>query len=206
MDELSLHELFMIEMFQLSQERGREPDPDSWRWSPFDIRVFDIMLCVGYKVAEYNIWEAGQEPRQISIAEAGSGIGTKLYLAKHEYGLDEIGYENNDDYLVKARELDVHCEKWDLSDLGNQPVWSARDIVYTARPFKDEIFEAEWEQKVQDDMRPGAVLISAFTAVKPYSWPCYFRRPFCGVWAKPLIEQAGPVIAEYASAEAVTVR
>ena len=33
--------------------------------------------------------------------------------------------------------------------------------------------------------RPGAVLISAYAAVKPYTWQCYDRGSFRGVWQKP---------------------
>ena len=188
--EISLDQLFQREMEQLSRERGRVPDPDSWRWSPFDIRKFDVMLHVAY---EYLRASRDISVMPISIAEAGSGIGTKLYLAKHKYGMEEAGYENDDDYLDQASKLGVRAYKCDLADMDNQPIWSVYDIVYTARPFKSELFEHNWEESVRDGMRPGAVWMATFAASKPYDWPCLDRGPFRGVWVKPLdrITRAG---------------
>jgi hypothetical protein len=170
-----------MEMAQLEKEHGRDPDPDSWRWSPSDIRIWDGMLMAAYEYLRDNItYTRGQ----LSIWEAGSGIGTKLYLAKHKYGMNEYGFEKFDYYIEAARKLGVACEQRDLSDLENQPSWGLPDIVFTARPFKDDLFENKWEQLVQDQMRPGAVLISTFTAKKPYSWTTLYRATFRGVWAK----------------------
>lgn len=184
--EISLDQLWQMEMDQLGLEQGTVPDPDIWRWSPLDIKEFDIMLCIAKGLAIREAEAHGEAFRQLSIAEAGSGIGTKLYLAKHKYDLTEVGYEINDDYLAKSHALGVHAEKRDLADKDNPPIWAAFDIVYIARPFKNDFLEAEWEKEVQADMAPGAVLISAFAAVKPYTWPCYYRRPFRGVWIKPV--------------------
>src|SRR5215467_1350345 len=174
---LTLDQLFQMEMEQLQQEHGRVPDPDSWRWSPFDIRKFDEMLRIAYGCYP--------DSSNVSFCEAGSGIGTKLYLAKNMYGMTEFGYEINDDYLEKARALGVLCEKRDLGDLDDQPVWAAYDIIYAARPFKDDMKESSWERLVMDDMRPGALWMSTYAAVKPLNWTCLYRGPFRGVWIKP---------------------
>lgn len=178
----TLDELFDMEMAQLKEEHGREPDPDSWRWSPSDIRVWNEMLRLTYQhFRDTDSHSKGP----ISIWEAGSGIGTKLYLAKHHYGMIEYGFERFDYYIEAARKLDVACEQRDLSDLDNQPSWNVPDIVFVARPFKDDIFESKWEQLVQDTMRPGAVFMSTFTARKPYGWPVLYKGVFKGVWVKP---------------------
>jgi hypothetical protein len=184
--DISLDQLFTMEMDQLRREQGRTPDPDLWRWSPLDIREFDIMLHVALNVIQQS------PPRELSFAEAGSGIGTKLYLARHKYGLAETGYEINEDYLARSAELGVNAIKRDLGDPGNQPDWAAFDLVYIARPFKDDAVEADWERSVMAAMRPGGRLISAFAAVKPYDWPCYYRRSFRGVWIKPETGQQSP--------------
>ena len=96
----------------------------------------------------------------------------------------EYGFEKFDYYIEAARKLGVKCEQRDLSDLDNQPDWSIPDIVFTARPFKNEEFEHTWEQLVQDRMRLGAVLVSTFTARKPYNWTTLYRATFRGVWVK----------------------
>jgi hypothetical protein len=188
----TLEELHDMEMTQLNKEHGRIPDPDMWRWSPYDIRQFDEMLAVAVQLAINEAVRLGQPLRQLSITEAGSGIGTKLYWAKNKYGLIEVGYEINDEYLALSAELDVHTEKRDLRDMDNPPVWAAFDIVYMARPFKDDLFEYQWEEAVMRDMRPGAVLMSTFASVKPYKWFCAFRAPWRGVWQKPIHEPDEP--------------
>jgi len=67
----------------------------------------------------------------------------------------------------------------------DSPAWSEYDIVYTARPFKADDYESNWERSVCDAMAPGSVIIMAYTSFKPYSWQCYYRAPFRGVWRKP---------------------
>jgi hypothetical protein len=186
--DISLDELFKMEMRQLSRERGREPDPAYWRWSPSDIRTWAQMLEVA--IAHYtSIW--GEDAPPISIWEAGSGIGTKLRWAKQR-GLIEYGFELFDYYVAAAKELDVACEQRDLSDLDNQPSWNVPDIVFTARPFKNDLLERKWEELVQEQMRPGAVLISTFTSKKPYGWPVLYRATFRGVWVKPGVQSPEP--------------
>jgi hypothetical protein len=178
----TLKRLFDMEMSQLAKEHGREPDPDRWRWSPSDIRDWAEMLDVAVK---YYKRTDSHSIGPISFWEAGSGIGTKLVWAKQQ-GLIEYGFELFEDYVAAAKELGVQCEIRDLSNLDNQPSWEVPDIVFTARPFKDDVFEVKWENLVQDMMRPGAVLMSTFTARKPRSWPCLYRVGFRGVWVKPV--------------------
>jgi hypothetical protein len=166
-----------MEMDQLCLERETtDPDPDMWRWSPLELTEFDRMLTVAVQLLSRGL-------RQLFFAEAGCGIGTKLYLAKHYHNLHETGYEISREYLVKAGELGVNAYRWDLRE--KHPPWSHFNIVYIARPFKDDAVEVAWENEVCESMRPGSVLISAYSAHKPYSWPCFYRRPFRGVWMKP---------------------
>jgi SAM-dependent methyltransferase len=168
-----------MELAQLAQEKElSDPDPDLWRWSPLELVEFARMLEVARQLAADGL-------RKLRFAEAGCGIGTKLYLARHYYDMDEMGYEIDDRYLAQCRDLEVHAEKCDLRV--DTPPWEKFDIVYLSRPFKSDEYEVAWEKSVLDAMRPGAVLMSAYAAVKPYKWPCYYRRPFRGVWVKPMV-------------------
>lgn len=174
---LTLKDLWNLEMGQLAQERElSDPDPDMWRWSPLEIPEFARMLDVARGLAADGL-------RKLRFAEAGCGIGTKLYLAEKHFGMDAFGYEINDHYLEQCRKLGVRAVKCDLRV--DKPPWEKFDIVYVARPFKDDEFEVAWEISVMEAMRRRAVLINAYAAVKPYEWPCYYRRPFRGVWVKP---------------------
>ena len=97
-----------------------------------------------------------------------------------------MGYEINDAYLAMSRELGVMAVKCDLRV--DKPPWEKFDIVYLSRPFKSDEYEVAWEKEVLHAMRPGAVLMSAYAAVKPYRWQCYYRKPFRGVWVKPKVD------------------
>jgi len=181
---LSLPELHQLEMAQLAKERElSEPDPEMWRWSPLEIAEYARMLEVARSLAMDGL-------RRLTLMEAGPGIGTKLYLARYHFGMSEYGYEINKDYIAQARDLNVNVIEWDLRE--SHPPWEDADIVYTARPFKDDEYEVQWENEVMARMRPRAVLISAYAAVKPYQWTCYYRAPFRGVWQKPG-RKPGPV-------------
>lgn len=174
---LTLKDLWDLEMTQLKLERETtEPDPDLWRWSPLEITEFARMLEVARGLAVAGL-------RKLRFAEAGCGIGTKLYLAKHQFQLDETGYEISELYLAMCRELKVNAVKCDLRV--DKPPWDKFDIVYLSRPFKSDKYEVMWEWEVLNAMRPGTVLMSAYAAVKPYKWQCYYRKPFRGVWVKP---------------------
>lgn len=180
---LSLEELHRLEMMQLAKERElSDPDPEIWRWSPLEIAEFARMLNCARQLVMDGL-------RRLTFMEAGSGIGTKLYLAQYHFGMKAVGYEINDEYIAQARGLNVDTVKCDLRE--EDPPWDDADIVYIARPFKDDQYEVDWENKVMAKMRQGTALISAYAAVKPYKWRCYYRAPFRGVWVKP--RAAAPV-------------
>lgn len=190
---LPLQTLWDMELEQLYKERETtDPDPEMWRWSPLELWEFVRMLEVAVRVVTVNPTGALRELgiAKIKFCEAGSGIGTKLYVAKQYFELSEVGFEISDDYLAKSARLEVNASKMDLRT--ESPNWSAYDIIYTARPFKTDEMESAWEQAVQDAMRPGAVLISAYTSTKPYSWQCFYRAPFRGVWQKPFAIAKSP--------------
>lgn len=190
----TIQQLWDLEMEQLAKERGKDPDPELWRWSPLDIVEYDRMLNVAYHIAiGHNVFQRRQGLRHIRLAEAGSGIGTKLYLAREKYGIDAVGYEINEGYIERARQLfGIETEQRDLRK-PPFPDWASFDIVYLSRPLKEDADEAEWEREVQEAMRPGAALIMGFSARKPYGWPCYYRYPFHGVWVRPETAAAGAV-------------
>jgi hypothetical protein len=172
---ISKPELWKMELEQLYKERETtDPDPEMWRWSPLELSEFDRMLTVAVQLLPF---------KAIKFCEAGCGIGTKLYLAKNYFSISATGYEISEDYLYKAAALEVDARPMDFRE--EQPPWGEFDIVYIARPFKEDAVEIAFEKSAQDGMRPGAVLITAYTSNKPYSWPCYYRAPFRGIWQKP---------------------
>jgi hypothetical protein len=177
----SRQQLWDMELAQLYQEHETTaPDPEMWRWSPLELWEFDKMLTVARQVL---VRDTGL--RVLKFCEAGCGIGTKLYLAKHYHGLNAVGFEISRDYLEKASYMDVDARYMDLRT--DSPAWGEYDIVYVARPFKEDDYETAFEKSVREGMRVGAVLMMAYVSSKPYTWPCYYRAPFRGVWQKPTV-------------------
>ena len=68
----------------------------------------------------------------------------------------EYGFEKFDYYIAAAQRLGVACEQRDLSDLDNQPSWEVPDIVFTARPFKNDLLEVELGGSFPGDMTGAA--------------------------------------------------
>lgn len=158
----------------------QSPDPDIWRWSPNPLEHFINMLSTATMCRETV--QLGTVPR---FFEAGCGPGTKLYVAREYFDLIADGWDVIPEYVEYARqELNVNAE---LHDLDNEdPPWERYDIVYISRPFKDDAKERAWEAKVQERMRPGAVLMASFAGVKPYSWRWLYREPWRLVAVKPV--------------------
>jgi hypothetical protein len=171
----SKQDLWKMELEQLKIERETtEPDPEMWRWSPLELSEFDRMLSIAQQLLPFKV---------IKFCEAGCGIGTKLYLAKNYFSMSATGFEISHDYLEKAARLEVDARYMDFRE--DAPDWAEYDVVYTGRPFKTDETESAFEKSIQDGMRPGAILMMAYTSFKPYTWPCYYRAPFRGIWKKP---------------------
>lgn len=162
---------------RLGAAAGIPVDEHRWRWSPFDLEEFSMMLGIAVKVAT-------QTGERMSFFEAGSGIGTKLKVAQDEYDLFAHGWEIIPEYIRVADDLGVSSEQLDL--LKEDPHYGDWDIVYIAQPFKDDATEVAWERSVHEAMRPGGVLIATYASVKPYSWKTFHRAPWRGVWRKPM--------------------
>lgn len=180
---ISRQQLWDMELEQLYKERETtDPDPEMWRWSPLELAEFDRMLTIARQVI------GGL--KKLRLCEAGSGIGTKLYLAEHYHDLEATGYEISKDYLAKAAKLEVDAREMDFRS--EHPPWDEFDIVYIARPFKDDVVETAFEVSAQNAMKTGAVLMMAYTSAKPYAWPCFYRAPFRGIWKKPAKDTPPP--------------
>jgi hypothetical protein len=144
---------------------------DNYGWSPLPLSIFSRLM----DAATVNV-----VPNTFFL-EAGSGIGTKLFIAREKYGLFEYGVEQNQ-YMVSfaKNELCVRCYVGDVI----QVPYDMASIVYISRPFKDDQEEIKYEKSVHAQMRTGSILIAAWAAVKP-SWPILYREGQHGVWRKP---------------------
>lgn len=143
-------------------------------WMPFP--MFDFIALV----AEALPGAPGER-----FLEAGCGIGTRMLLAQVIFGLDVAGFDRVPEYVHEAQKLGLaaRCE-----DAAGYDGYGDADIVWFNRPFRDRVPQADLEQKVWNEMKPGAVVICAnLEGRPPQDWwlvldDMEVRR---GIWQKP---------------------
>ena len=149
---------------------GQGDAEDHYGWSPLPLPKFTDLMNISQQYLPSNPF----------FLEAGCGIGTKLYLARENYGCWEYGFDINADFVKFAREiLGVRAYVGSVQDMP----YDKADVVYIARPYKDDAKEVEYEKMVHSRVRNGAILIAAYAAVKP-EWHCLFRLGQHGAWKK----------------------
>jgi hypothetical protein len=147
---------------------------DCWGFRPYPADWFRRMLDAAIKAVGKD------RPRFIDL---GAGIGTKC-LAAERAGCLALGVEHNQHYVDEARKLGASVGYGDVADTDV----SIYDIVFSNCPFRDPLVQAMFEQKLTDEMKPGAVLILANRAGDaPRGWEqltSVIERD--GAWRKPL--------------------
>jgi SAM-dependent methyltransferase len=150
---------------------------DNWDWQPYPLEDFINMCQV---VAD--AYPPGMVP---TFLDPGCGIGTKVYVAQQVFGWEAAGFDICEKYIqVAVQELGLDHNVL-LFDADEFPHYDVFDIVYLSRPFRDDKREYRYEQRVQNEMKPGAFLIMGWAGAKP-QWEMYYRGPWKGVWRKPL--------------------
>jgi SAM-dependent methyltransferase len=131
------------------QQEGR------WGWEPFPVDRFLPLLVIA---AARN---------HGPFLDVGCGIGTKLLIAESR-GLKAEGIEIVPDYVDEARRLGVNAS---VADAVTFTRYGEFGIVFINHPLKDFDAEDSLELMIQDQMSPGAVLITVNNIrVRPDHW------------------------------------
>lgn len=116
-------------------------------WMPFQPADFIGMLS-----------EAVAEAEGSTFLEIGSGIGTKSLLARELFGLSTTGIEYDDTLLTVALK-NGRGPAWQGDALQyTGEMYTHADIIWMYRPFKDAVLQDQLEQRVYDEMKPGAII------------------------------------------------
>lgn len=157
----------------MSSQAGRD-DRHCAPWMPFP--VFDFIALTA---------EALPESPGDRFLEIGCGIGTRMLLAQEIYGLDVSGVERVPEYAEQARALGLTVS---VEDALAHKGYGGHDILWFNRPFRDQMLQRALEQRVWEQMAPGAVAMCAnLESPPPSGWPLILddweiRR---GIWRKP---------------------
>jgi SAM-dependent methyltransferase len=158
---------------------GQKPDPTYNPWMPFQCAEFVAMLaeCVA---------EAGGD----KFLDVGSGIGTKLLLAKELFGLNAQGLEYDSKMAAYANRY--HRSTVILNALDVKPArYAYFDVIWLYRPFRDGFKQAQLEHLIFEHMKPGAIIAGAAWENKPNGFELIIddldeASQIRGAWRKPL--------------------
>lgn len=170
------------------QRMLREADEDEWAfnlqggdkirlpWMPFQMADFVAIMT-----------EVMRETDGVGFLEVGSGIGTKMMIAKYLFGLTTFGIEY-DETLVTVSDQKKRGSVWRGDALHFYYGYSNYDIIWMYRCFRDEELQAQLEQKIYDEMKPGAIFAGAALQNPPKGWTTIvddWDMGNRGAWKKP---------------------
>lgn len=129
-----------------------EPDVgDQYSWVPFPCNNFVDLLIDAFFVT-------GQD-RSKTFLEIGCGIGTKVMLA--DVLFDASGFDIEEEYLDTARK--IGCKKVFAADAMDFEGYGDYDVLYYYAPFKEEVLQKRFENRLYAQMKPGQVLAPMHT-------------------------------------------
>lgn len=128
---------------------GQKPDPVYNPWMPFQMAEFVALLaeCVAYSEGRVFL-------------DVGSGVGTKVQVAKILFGLEAYGIEYDQDMMVHATGKERTTILADALTCNPEHYWNA-DIIWMYRPFRDSLQQAKLEHRIFELMKPGAIIAGA---------------------------------------------
>ncbi len=126
-----------------------EGRPESWSF--VGLRTADLLpqLLLARRTTK------ARSPR---FLECGSGFGFVAALAR-ELGFTVTGIEVEPSYVEMSRRLfpSVRVEEADLLSWDH---FGEFDVVYYYGPFADEETQARFERRVEETLRPGAIVLA----------------------------------------------
>lgn len=110
------------------------------------------------RLARSYLQESGTYKPGLSFIDIGCGIGNILLLAEL-MEFDVFGIEKDSASFDIAQKL-VGDEYVSQEDIWNFNRLNQFDVVYYFRPFSEKTMQLKFEQHVEDQLKPGAILIA----------------------------------------------
>lgn len=162
---------------------GVAPDKVYNPWMPFQAAEFTAMMaeCVA-------VTNGGK------FLDVGSGIGTKVLLAREVFGMTAEGIEIDRvmaEYALNEGRFTICADALDWP-------YDFYDVIWMYRPFRDGLLQAKLEHLIFEQVKPGAIVAGGAWETRPRGfeividdWDTGNR----GAWKKPLDWK--PVYEEY---------
>lgn len=164
-----------IEWLSHGRVPGQKPDPTYNPWMPFQMAEFISIMAECVAASSGN-----------RFLDVGSGIGTKLAVATHLYGLHSTGLEIDKEMSDFAYKHKRYTNYGDALSFGRYHWY---DIIWMFRPFRDSFSQRLLEHKIYEEMKPGAIIAGGALEQPPNGFEIIYddwdlgQR---GAWAKPL--------------------
>jgi SAM-dependent methyltransferase len=140
----------VIDELELSAVPKPTPPEDVWyAWQPLPLLDFFRGLSIVAKVA----------PDAKTFLDVGSGIGTKLALARLS-GYVATGVEHHEPYASASRRL-FPGEEVIVAEAEGFDGYSRYDVVYSYRICVNPDHQSRLNRVIADQLRPGALFFSA---------------------------------------------
>lgn len=110
------------------------------------------------RLARRHLQEQNPPPRTLKFIDIGCGIGNILLIAEL-MEFEVFGIEKDMGSLAIARSL-VGERSVSREDLWNFTKLDEFDVVYYFRPFCEKSHQLKFEQRIEDSIKPGAILIA----------------------------------------------
>ena len=130
--------------------------PESWGFT--GARITDALR-------QLRVARGATPSRSPRFLECGSGFGFIGALAR-ELGFTVTGLEIEPKYIKMSRRLfpSVRIEEADLLTFDR---YDEFDVVYYYGPFADDDFQARFERRIEETVRPGGIILASLSAAKP---------------------------------------
>jgi SAM-dependent methyltransferase len=130
---------------------GPRRDPILNPWMPYQAADFVAI-----------VWECLPELKGVNFLDVGCGPGTKMRIAAGLFGLTVHGVEIDAAMSFEAAKAqfkdNADIEQGDALEYRG---YADMDIIWLYRPFRDPLSEFKLEQKILEEMKPGAIIAGA---------------------------------------------
>jgi SAM-dependent methyltransferase len=140
-------------------------NPESWAYVGINIEWALSQLRF---VREYF-----PENASPSFIDCGAGLGFISILARN-LGFKATGIEFSTRYVELARKLFPHAQTFE-GDMLTFDNYAQYDVIFYYGPFKDEVFQEQFEHKVEAEAKSGAIIIANRKVSEAWRTSAQFR-------------------------------
>lgn len=147
-----------IGYFTRDSQRQSQNDPESeYPFVPMDTRqVYDQLRFVHTFLTNSDSEQLANEP--LSFLDIGCGIGNVLLVAEMmEFSVEGL---EKDEYPFSVAAKLIGQEKVVQSDIWEYDHYHTFDVIYYFRPFHEGNLERRFERFIEDQLKPGGILIA----------------------------------------------